>query len=458
MQRVGGETRVTHRSKEQNTKTPAASPAMAITIPEAIERWPVDRLRPYERNPRTHSRAQISKIAASLVEFGWTNPILVGNDDEIIAGHGRALAARQLGMTEVPVVVLGHLTPAQRRAYVIADNQLALEAGWDEELLAAELKALDEMEFDLGVIGFDQDELDEFLDREAAEDPPIPEPPEIPTTRPGDLWMLGDHRLVAGDCTDEAVVLRVMDGQRAALFATDPPYLVDYDGTNHPSKRPKANKDWDDQYEDWDNSEQGQALYDGFIGVAVKHAILPTAAWYTWHASRRQAMLEDSWTKAGAFVHQAVVWVKTRGVLTRSTFLWRHEMCFHGWLKGNRPYFHRLREDPTTVWEVASSEVESHDHPTSKPVRLFEIPMLVHTKRGEICYEPFSGSGSQIIAAERTGRRCYAIELNPRFVDVAILRWQEASGEKATLDGDGRTFDEIQAERAAQPAEEAPVP
>lgn len=331
---------ITKRATPSRRSRGAAATAdpSTITIPENVARWPIERLRPYEKNSRTHSRAQIGKIAASISEFGFVNPVLIGPDGDVVAGHARIAAAQQLGMNEVPVLVLGHLSEKQRRALVIADNRLGLDAGWDFDLLTAELQALQSTDFDLSVIGFDDDELRDLLGEEPPEEE-IPPPPEHPVTRPGDVWRLGTHTLTCADSTDAEVVAHAIGEQRAALFATDPPYLVDYDGTNHPSKRPKANKNWDAEYDDWDNAEQGQKLYDDFISVAVKHAILPNAAWYCWHASRRQAMLEDSWTKAGALVHQAIVWVKSRGVLTRSTFLWRHEMCFHGWLKGNRPPF-----------------------------------------------------------------------------------------------------------------------
>lgn len=423
----------------------AATAPPAIRLPESIERVPISDLKPFAKNARKHPKSQIVRLVRSMEEFGWTLPVLVDANNEVVAGHGRLIAAKALGLTDAPVIRLGALTPAQIRAYRIADNQLTLLGEWDDDLLTGELQALQGLDFDLSLVGFDADELRDLLgdDEPEAEIPPLP---EHPVTRPGDRWHLGAHTLTCGDCTDETTVRDAIGETRAALFATDPPYLVDYTGLGHPSRRPKANKDWSDEYSDWDSAEQGQKLYDDFIAVATKHAILPNAAWYCWHASRRQAMLEDSWTKAGALVHQAVVWVKSRGVLTRSTFLWRHEMCFHGWLKGNRPPFRRQREDPTTVWEVASSEVESKDHPTSKPTRLFEIPMLVHTQAGDTCYEPFSGSGSQIIAAERTQRRCVAIELNPRFVDVAVMRWQNLTSERATLDS-GESFEAMKAAR-----------
>jgi DNA modification methylase len=429
--------------------------------PEQIEQWPVARLKPYERNPRLHSDDQVAKVAASIASYGWTVPLLVSEDGEVIAGHGRLLAARHLGLTEVPAIRLSHLNPEQVRAYRVADNQLVLAGTWDEELLAAELHALNATGFDLDLTGFDQEELDRLLapldgdDSGLAGEDAIPEPPVNPVSRPGDLWLLGDHRLLCGDSTKADDVVRVMHNQKAILFASDPPYLVSYDGTNHPSKQgwPDKNKDWSESYAiTWDDASQGPELYEGFIKAAIEHAILPNAAWYCWHASRRQAMVESVWEKFGAFVHQQIVWAKDRGILTRSYYLWQHEPCFFGWLKGHKPP--RASDDyPSTVWQLPTVKVgEKTEHPTSKPTEVFAIPMRQHTRPGEVCYEPFSGSGSQIIAGETTGRRVYAIEIRPQYVDVAVRRWQTASGRTAMLDADGRSFDEIAGERLPQAA------
>ena len=272
--------------------------------PGSIEPLRIDELRPYARNPRTHSDDQVAKLAASLVEFGWTMPILVNDELEVIAGHGRILAARRLGLDAVPVIRLAHLSPEQVRAYRIADNKLALDAGWDEELLAAEFHELNGAGYDLGLTGFSAEELDELLapigdGSDLVGDPEtVPEPPANPVSRPGDLWVLGPHRLLCGDSTSGADVTRLMHGERAILFATDPPYLVDYDGTNHPGKtkleESAKNKDWSGTYAiTWDDSSQGPELYEGFIRAAIEHAIAPDAAWYCWHASRRQAMVES---------------------------------------------------------------------------------------------------------------------------------------------------------------------
>ena len=417
-----------------------------------IELWPLDRLVPYDRNPRTHSAAQVEQIAAAMLEYGFTNPILVDGEAGILAGHGRLMAARRLGLEQVPVVVLDHLTPAQRRAYVIADNQLALNAGWDEALLSAELQELLAEDFDLSLVGFSDGELDKLLayvpegegDGGSVAPVTIPEPPRNPASRKGDLWILGDHRLLCGDATNQEDVRRLMNGERAVLFATDPPYLVDYDGSNHPTR----NKDWSQSYGvTWDDSSQGAELYEGFIAAAVAEAITEDAAWYCWHASRRQAMLEACWEKAGAFVHQQIIWVKDRGVLTRSHYLWKHEPCFMGWIKGKRPP--KVAEQTlSSTWEMPSfARVERPDHPTPKPLDAFGIPMRQHVARGGLCYEPFSGSGSQIMAGEANGRRVFAMEISPAYVDVAVQRWQAATGRAAILDGDGRTFADVREER-----------
>jgi ParB-like chromosome segregation protein Spo0J len=264
--------------------------------PERIEQWPLARLQPYAKNAKVHGADQVAKIAASMAEFGWTVPCLVADDGELIAGHGRVLAAAQLGLLEAPVIVLGHLTEAQRRAYRLADNKLTELGTWDEALLAAELNELLAEDFDLSLVGFSDGELDKLLayvpegdDGDDASVPPItiPEPPRNPASRTHDLWILGDHRLLCGDSTNHTDVRRLMNGERAILFATDPPYLVDYDGTNHPTQ----NKDWSPSYgTTWDDSSQGAELYDNFIAAAVAEAIAEDAAWYCWHASRRQAI------------------------------------------------------------------------------------------------------------------------------------------------------------------------
>jgi ParB-like chromosome segregation protein Spo0J len=408
--------------------------------PERIETWPLARLQPYAKNAKVHGPDQVAKIAASMAEFGWTVPCLVGEDGELIAGHGRVLAATQLGLTEAPVIVLGHLTEAQRRAYRIADNKLTELGSWDEALLSAELQDLLADDYDLSLVGFSDGELDKLLafdpDGGGEEEggaggsvPPvtIPEPPRNPASRTGDLWILGDHRLLCGDSTSHDDVRRLMNGERAVLFATDPPYLVDYDGSNHPTR----NKDWSrPTARPGTTVQQGAELYDGFIAAAVAEAITEDAAWYCWHASRRQAMLEACWEKAGAFVHQQIIWVKDRGVLTRSHYLWKHEPCFMGWRRPNRPPKVAEQTLPST-WEMPSFAKD--ERPTTRR-RNRSTPSASRCASTS----PAAGSatsrsrapGSQIMAGEANGRRVFAMEISPAYVDVAVERWQAETGKR----------------------------
>jgi len=423
---------------------------------------PIDRVIPYARNPRRNDDA-VATVAASLTEFGWRQPIVVDERMVIVAGHTRYEAAKRLGMTTVPVHIARGLSATQLRAYRLMDNRSHQNASWDDELLQLELADLKVEDYDLALTGFDADELAQLLADAPTEgltdEDEIPEPPAVPVTRRGDLWILGKHRLLCGDSTKPDDVVRLMQGERAALFATDPPYLVDYDGTNHPvskkapARRKKlANKDWSGDYIEqphWDDSSQGPQFYEAFMQVAIDHAIAEDAAWYCWHASRRQAMLEACWTKFDVLHHQQIIWAKSRAVLTRSILLWAHEPCLFGWRSGKKPRVNRegFESWPTTVWNIPSSEVETREHPTSKPVRVFTLPMELHTVPGEICYEPFAGSGSQHIAGEKTGRRVFGLELSENFCDVIINRWQAFTGKAAVLDGDDRTFDALKIAR-----------
>lgn len=413
-------------------------------------------IKPFARNPRVHTEKQIEQIARSITDFGWVTPIVVDEKNNLIAGHGRVLAAKKLRMRTVPGLIVDRWDEKKKRAYRIADNEIAALSFWDDGLLSAELNHLLAEDFDLSLVGFSDGALDRLLALAPSDDASdgagaapvvIPEPPRNPASRPGDLWILGDHRLLCGDSTNAADVRRLMNGERAILFATDPPYLVDYDGSNHPTR----NKDGSASYgTTWDDSSQGAELYDGFIAAAVAEAIAEDAAWYCWHASRRQAMLEACWEKAGAFVHQQVVWVKDRGVLTRSHYMWQHEPCFMGWVKGKRPPKVSEETLPST-WALPSfARADRPDHPTPKPLDAFGIPMRQHVARGGLCYEPFCGSGSQIMAGEANGRRVFALEISPPYVDVAIERWQVATRRDAILDGDGRTFAQVRAERLGE--------
>ena len=339
----------------------------------------------------------------------------------------------------MPIIRLSHLTPEQVRAYRIADNRLSELSGWDDELLAAELHALNAAGFDLGLTGFEGEDLDRLLapldegDGLAGEDV-IPEPPVNPVSRV--------RRSLAARRSSAALRRQHQGGRRHPRHAQPEGDLVRqlihpiWSTTTAPTiRRSRAGRTRTRTGRQsyaitWDDASQGPELYEGFIKAAIEHAILPNAAWYCWHASRRQAMVEGVWEKFGAFVHQQIVWAKDRGILTRSYYLWQHEPCFFGWLKGNKPP--RVSDDyPSTIWNIPTVKVgEKTDHPTSKPIEVFAIPMRQHARPGEVCYEPFSGSGSQIIAGETTGRRVYAIEISPQYVDVAVGRWQTATGKQ----------------------------
>lgn len=405
---------------------------------------------PDRQNARRHTERNLTMIDESLALVGAGRSVVIDEGGRLLAGNATASRAQARGMklkvvdTDANTIIAVRrrgLSEADKTALALYDNRAAELAQWDPAVLAR----LVADGFNLGQM-FGDVELRNLLAALDDEQGGKTDPDAVPAVRKtgiqlGDLYALGEHRLMCGDSTDPLQVTRLMDGHRATLFATDPPYLVDYDGKNHPQSwkdSPTKNKDWSATYKEqhWDASTQGRPFYEAFVAVALEHAITPTAAWYCWHASRRQAMLEQVWEQAGAFVHQQIIWVKTRATLTRSVYLWQHEPCFFGWMKTKKPSVRKggLKEGhPTTVWPVPSSEVESKDHPTSKPVRLFSLPMLMHTAKGDVCYEPFSGSGSQIIAAEQTGRRCFAIELEPQFVQVDIDRWEAFTGKRARL-------------------------
>jgi len=404
-----------------------------------IEMLAIEQIKEYDRNPRQCPDEAVTRLAAGIQEFGFKVPVIVDPANVLIAGHTRLRAARSLGLKTVPAIRADDLSEEQIRAFRISDNKLHELTSWDDLLLVGEVTALNDADFNLELLAFDDAEIDRLLKTpigEALTDPDaVPEPPKVAVTQPGDLVLLGEHRLLCGDSTAPDDVGRLMHGERAILFSTDPPYLVGYDGNNHPHKWNEANKnkDWSDTYSvTWDDADANPELFDKFVAVAVAEAIDPHAAWYCWHASRRQAMLEAVWEKHGAFVHQQIIWNKDRPILTRSWYMWQHEPCFMGWVKGNKPP--RIADDnPRSVWNLDTIAPGTQtDHPTSKPVELFAIPMRQHTKPGEVCYEPFSGSGSQLIAAQQEGRRCFAMEIIPIYCDVAVARWEAFTGQKAT--------------------------
>jgi DNA modification methylase len=404
-----------------------------------VESWPLERLKAYKRNPRVHGAESVAKIAASISEFGFKIPVLVSAKGKLIAGHGRLLAARRLGLAEVPVIVCGDLSPAQVKALRIADNRSAEASTWDAELLTREIEALLDLDYDIDVLGFDPDEVSAILAEptEGLTDPDeVPVAPRTPVTRLGDLWLLGEHRLLCGDATKAVEVIRLMGGKHAALMATDPPYLVDYEGGTHPAS--KANKGAAKKDKHWDayiDHEHSVAFYADFLKVACEHALKRDAAVYQWFGIMRTEVIWEAWREVGLLPHQVLIWKKTRAVLTYSHYLWNYEPMMYGWPQGHMPAM-KPPADARAVWEIASKiEDGPQEHATCKPVETIRRPIEYHTKPGGLLYEPFSGSGTATIAAEQTGRVCYAMELAPAYVDVAVERWQAFTGKQAVRHG-----------------------
>ena len=422
-------------------------------LPEQIEQWPVARLKPYERNPRLHSEDQVARLAASLIEYGFTSPLLIADDGTVIAGHGRLLAAQHLGLSDVPVIRLQHLTETQARAYRIGDNQLALAASWDEDALAAELHALNGEAYDLGLLGFDDGEIERLLaplDDDAAtigEDAhdgsldETPAPPRDPVSRPGDLWILGGHRLLCGDSTRANDVARLLDGARPGLMVCDPPYGTAYS----PSWRNEAGVS--------NTKRTGTVTNDDRADWREAWALFPGDVAYVWHAGVHARTVADSLEACGFSIRAQLIWVKNRFVLNRGHYHWQHEPCFYAVRDGGESRWQGAR-DQSTVWPIATNADDDAAtvHGTQKPVECMLRPMLNNSARGDAVYEPFAGSGSTIIAAEKSGRRCFALEIEPRYCDVIVQRWQHFTGKRATLDGDGRTFDALAAERLPRAA------
>ncbi|MBI5135791.1 MAG: ParB N-terminal domain-containing protein [Nitrospirae bacterium] len=418
-----------------------------------VENRPIAEVRPYPGNPRKN-KAAVDKVAASIREFGWRQPIVVDSEMTIVVGHTRYEAAKVLGLDEVPVHVAEGLTPNQVRAYRLADNRLHEGAEWDEGLLRIELSGLDAEHFDLGLTGFADEELSRLLgeavDGQESQvgDDGVPEPPEVPVSRPGDLWILGDHRLLCGDSTKPEDVDRLMAGEKPALFSTDPPYIIDYTGAD----RPREGKDWSDVYREIDIKDA-----EGFLRGVFENGLRvcrENAAWYCWHAHKRAALIERIWTDLGVLNHQQIVWVKPIATMTYSCYPWKHEPCLMGWRQGHKPPHkgdntHQVTSVWSLDWEGAPRPI-GNEHPTQKPLEIFAIPMRQHTDPGEVCYEPFSGSGSQLIAGERLHRKVRAMEIQPTFVDVAIRRWQEATGKVAVLEDDGKTFAQVAEARGVE--------
>ena len=401
----------------------------------SLEQRAVADLIPYARNARTHSDTQVAQIAGSIREFGFNNPVLIDGDSGIIAGHGRVLAAQRLGLSTVPVIQLAHLSDAQKRAYILADNRLAEQAGWDKALLSLELADLSDLGIELTDLGFDALELDDLLRHDAGdpreeETPPVP---DRPVSRPGDLWCLGKHRLLCGDATDGAAVADLLNGIAPHLMVTDPPYGVAYD------------PDWRNRAGASETKRTGKVMNDDRADWREAWALFPGDVAYVWHGALHATTVADSLVASGFDIRSQIIWAKERHVLSRGHYHWQHEPCWYavkskGHWSGDRKQ--------STLWSIPSRDQDTDTiHGTQKPVECMRRPMLNNSSPGQAVYEPFCGSGSSLIAAESCERACYAMELDPAYVDVAVQRWQAFTGEAAYLAQGEATFDTVATER-----------
>lgn len=413
-----------------------------------VERVPIDKLVPYARNARTHSDAQIAQIAASMKEWGWTTPLLVDENGGIIAGHGRVLAARLLGITEIPCMTARGWSEAQKRAYILADNKLALNAGWDDEALRLELADLaTALDFDVGLIGFSADELASILaDRtEGLTDPDdAPEPPVNPVTEPGDVWVLGRHRIVCGDATKAEDVEKALGGVSPHLMVTDPPYGVEYEA------------DWRNKALRADGSPiagraVGKVENDNRADWREAWALFPGDVAYVWHAGLFAGEVGESLKASGFNLRSQIIWAKSNFAIGRGDYHWQHEPCWYAVREKATGHWAGDRKQ-STRWDIEKPQKSETGHSTQKPVECMKRPIKNNSSPGQAIYEPFSGSGTTIIACEMTGRSCHAIELNPAYVDVAVKRWEAFTGREAVHLESGTTF-QVVADARYNPAQ-----
>jgi DNA modification methylase len=436
-----------NQMKAQGAKVPTESSM-------AIQTWPIDKLIPYARNPRKNDGA-VDQMCGALSEFGFKIPCLVRGDGEVIDGHLRLKAARKLGITDIPVILCDEWTPAQVKAFRLMVNRSATWADWDEDLLAVELMDLQTSNYDLALTGFDTKEIDELTLSDAPEEDAVPPVPMNPVSAIGDLWSCGSHRVVCGDATDSDAVSRLLGEFKPLLLVSDPPYGIELDSewrdraglnkhgpaeASYLKRRSKGHKETTisgDTRADWSEA----------------FALVPSLqVGYVFHASKFTREVLDGLLRIGFLHHQQIIWDKGRAVLTRTHYFFAHEPVWYV-RKKNAPWYGKAGEN-STIWSYPSpkfimggSNEEKFDHPTQKPVELMRKPILNHTKSGELVYDPFLGSGTTLAAAELTGRVCLGMEIDPKYVDVVVERWQTLTGKKATLEGDGRTFDAIARDR-----------
>ena len=409
-----------------------------------LEQWPIGRLVEYERNPRKNDDV-VDRMAQAITEFGFRIPIVARSDGLVVDGHLRLKAARVLGLDTVPVVLADELSETQIKAFRLLANQSANWAEWDELLLSSELNDLLAEDYDLSLIGFDDAELEALLagevDRETASregEDDVPEAPETPISRPGDIWLLGKHRLLCGDATVATDVELLLGDVKPQLMVTDPPYGVEYD----PGWRNKAGAAA--------TKRTGKVLNDDRADWREAWALFPGDVTYVWHGALHATTVADSLEASGFNIRSQIIWAKDRLVLSRGDYHWQHEPCLYAVKKTGKGHLAGDRKQ-TTLWQIANKDQDAETvHGTQKPVECMRRPILNNSSQGQAVYEPFMGSGTTLIAAETTGRVCYGIELNPAYVDVAVQRWQQFTGKHAVLEGAGTSFDDLRSERSSQ--------
>ena len=393
---------------------------------------------PYARNARTHSDDQVAQIAASIAEFGFTNPILTDGERGVIAGHGRLAAARKLQLTEVPVIELTHLSAIQKKAYILADNRIAANAGWDDELLGVELAELQDAGFDLELMGFGDEELERLLNGEGDKtgltaDDAVPELPVDPISKTGDVWLLGQHRLLCGDSTVLTDVERLMNGQLADMAFTDPPYNVDYGNNAKDKMRGKDRRIMNDAL--------GDGFYQFLYDACVNLLIVTKGACYVCMSSSELHTLQRAWLEAGGKWSTFVIWAKNTFTLGRADYQRQYEPILYGWKEGTKHFWCGDR-DQSDIWNYNKPRVNDL-HPTMKPVELVERAIKNSSKTRDIVLDLFGGSGTTLIACEKTNRQARLVELDPKYVDVIVKRWEDYTGLKATRESDGQAFAEL---------------
>lgn len=411
---------------------------------DKVERRNINALIPYARNARTHSPEQVDQIAASIREWGWTVPVLIDEQGGLIAGHGRVMAAKKLGLAEVPVMVAAGWSEGQKRAYVLADNKLAENAGWDRDMLKVELGDLGALDFDISLTGFGEGEIADLLAEKTAglTDPDdVPDAPEIPVSCLGDVWVLGNHRIICGDSTDADCVGKLLGPVKPHLMVTDPPYGVEYDA------------DWRNKAMRADGTKVGgravgKVLNDDKADWREAWALFPGDVAYVWHAGNMAHTVADSLTACALNIRAQIIWAKSQFVIGRGDYHPQHEPCWYAVRKGKTGHYDGGRKQ-STLWQIDKPQKSDTGHSTQKPVECMKRPIENNSSPGQAVYEPFSGSGTTIIAGEMTGRHIYAIELNPAYVDVAVKRWQDFTGMDAKLEATGEKFNEVKSGRSA---------